>query len=307
MTGSEVPPNTAPPEVGPTGPVRRLRTRVVRAASALLLPLIQRVAREHIGGETVDDAMSVARRVAFEKHPCTLGFWDTADYVARDVADIYRESVEQLAVSGLDGYLSIKPPALGFDTEYAVELAASAERRGVRLHCDSHGTEAADPSHAMVQAMIDNVSTCDLGTTLPGRWSRSLSDAEWAIERGLGVRVVKGQWPDPADPKRDMRAGYLEVINRLAGRARQVAVASHDVPLVAEAITRLRAGGTPLELELIYGVPSAQALRWAHENHVTVRIYVPFGKGFIPNAIGLLRRNPRVALRVAKGIFSIGP
>jgi proline dehydrogenase len=107
--------------------------------------------------------------------------------------------------------------------------------------------------------------------------------------------VVKGQWPDPEEPGRDPSAGYLEVIGRLAGRARHVGVATHDVPLAAEAIARLRATNTPFELELLYGMPMARA---------PVRIYVPFGKGFIPSAVGVLRRNPRLAWLVLKDLVT---
>jgi len=284
--------------------LRRLKASALGKVSAFMLPLIQRAARSHVGGETIDDALCVARRLADEKTPSTIGFWDTADYSGRQVADIYLTAIEQLAASGLDSYVSIKPPALRFDSGLAAELAAAAQASRIRLHCDSHGPEVADPSHAMEQTMLEHLGAGSLSTTLPGRWSRSLSDADWAIERGLSVRVVKGQWPDPTDPKRDMRAGYLEVIDRLAGRVRHVGVASHDLSLAAEAIARLRAAGTSCELELLFGRPMAQSLRWARDNAVGVRIYVPFGKGYIPSAIGLLKHNPRLALRIISNIVT---
>jgi proline dehydrogenase len=279
---------------------------MVSRASAMLMPMAQRFARDHIGGDTVDDAICVARRLAADGIPSTLGFWPIGTETAREMAYQYFASTEALAASRLDGYLSIKPPAFGFDAGLATEMAARARALAVRLHCDSHGIESVDPSHRMIERMLDHLSPADLGTTLPGRWRRSLADADWAIERGLSVRVVKGQWPDPEDPKQDMRQGCLKVIDRLAGRARRVAVASHDLPLLAEATTRLRAAGTVCEVEAIYGVPMAPVLIWARENGVAFRAYIPYGKGFIPNAIGHLRRNPRLAWRVLKGMATPG-
>ena len=292
---------TAPPPDAAVVGWRRWRATAVKRASALLMPIVQRVARDQIGGETIEDAICVAHRLAGDGLPNTLGFWDGGAETARQVADVYVDSVEALAAGGLDGYLSIKPPALRFDVRLASEVAACAQGGGVRLHCDSHGTEAADLSHRMVETLLGHLPSSDLGTTLPGRWCRSLADADWAVERGLAVRVVKGQWPDPDDPDRDMRRGCYEVIDQLAGRARHVAVASHDVPLLAAGIAQLRAAGTSCEVELIYGPLMAAPLRWARDEGVAARIYVPFGKGFIPNAIGLLRRNPRLAWRVIKG------
>jgi proline dehydrogenase len=289
-----------PPLVG----FRRLKTRAVERTSALLLPIMQRAARGHVGGETIEDALCVARRLADETTPCTLGYWNTADCIPRQVADAYLAAVEVLAASALDAYLSIKPPALRFDPALADELASAAQRLSVRLHFDSHGPEAADLSCDLLDTMLGRLAAGRLGATLPGRWSRSLGDAEWAIERGLAVRVVKGQWPDPGDPERDMCAGFLEVIDRLAGRARHVAVATHDAPLAAQAISRLRAAGTSCEIEQILGMSSKRIARVAREAEVRVRIYIPYGKAYLPNAIRVLMRNPRLALQIAKNFVA---
>ena len=106
------------------------------------------------------------------------------------------------------------------------ELVAPAPRR-VRLHFD-----AWRPRQPIGPQLCDEFldGPAELSYTLPGRWRRSWT-TRLGGERGMTVRMVKGQWPDPADPKRDLRQGYLEVIDALAGRARHVAVATHDVPL----------------------------------------------------------------------------
>jgi len=294
-----------------TGPpaepaLRRLKDQALGKASAFLLPLVRRAARGHVGGESIDDAMCVARRFAVEGFPSTLGFWDTADDTGRQVADIYLGAIAHLADSSLDSYVSVKPPALRFDTSLAAEIAANARRARIRLHCDSHGPEVATASHAMEEAMLTVLGPERVSTTLPGRWSRSLGDADWVVDKGLSVRVVKGQWPDPAEPQRDMRAGFLEVIHRLSGRAGHVRVATHDVPLAAEAIGRLRHAGTSCELELLFGRPMKSSLRWAALNRVPVRVYVPFGKGYVPSVIGLLRHNPKLALHLLRSLVIPG-
>lgn len=299
--------DTAPPTEAAQSPpttLRRAKARALAKGSALLVPVLHRAAREFIGGETIDDALAVSRKLAGDGAASTLGFWETGESVGRPVVEAYLATVERLAASGLDSTLSIKPPAMRFDAGCAAELAAAAKKHRVRIHCDSHGPEVADVSHEMEQAMLNHLPGTSLSTTLPGRWSRSLADAEPVIERNLGVRVVKGQWPDPAEPKRDLRAGFLEVIDRLAGRARHVGVATHEVALAAEAIARLQAAGTPCELELLFGRPMAQPMRWAQENGVRVRVYVPFGAGYIPSAIGILRHNPQLALRIVHGFIA---
>jgi proline dehydrogenase len=289
--------DTAPPK---ESLLKTLKAGTIRMISASVLPVLSRVAPNHVGGQTIEDAVRVAQRLSHEKTPSTLGFWDTADYSQRQVVDIYLATIRQLAGSGLDSYVSVKPPALRFATGAARELAAAASEADLRLHFDSHGPEAVERSHAMLQSMIDEVGADGLGTTIPGRWQRSLSDAGWAAERALNFRVVKGQWPDPCDPDRDMRAGFLAVIDQLAGRVPHVAVATHDLPLAEEAVRRLRSAGASFELEQILGMTTPQSLAWARQNNVKVRIYIPFGKGYIPNALGVLKRNPWLVWKLIK-------
>lgn len=295
------PAGTDPPQlVG----VRRWKTRAVEATSALLLPLLQRAARGHVGGETIGDALCVAKRLAEEKTACTLGYWNKADCTPREAAVNYFTAIERLAASGLDAYFSLKPPALRFDSELARELASAAQASSIRLHFDSHGIEVADLSCELLDVMLRTLSANYLGVTLPGRWTRSLKDAEWAIERGVAIRVVKGQWPDPADPERDLRAGFLEVIDRLAGRARHVAVATHDAPLAAEAISRLLAARTSCEIEQILSMTSKRTLRLATESGVSLRVYVPYGEAYLPSAIRVLMRNPRLIMPIARKLIA---
>jgi proline dehydrogenase len=107
-----------------------------------------------------------------------------------------------------------------------------------------------------------------------------------AIELGLTVRVVKGQWVDREVPERDPRAGFLEVIDGLAGKAKGVAVATHDPQLARESILRLQASSTPCELELLFGLPVRRVLPVAAELGVPVRYYVPYGSAWLPYALG---------------------
>ena len=296
---------TAPPDEAPLARLPALKAALSRMISGAMLPLVNRFARGFVSGETVDDAMTVASRLAGEGVSTTLGFWDTPDYTRQDVAGIYLRAVERLAAAGLDSYVSIKPPALGYDPLVAGRLAAGVTASGIRLHCDSHGPEAAGPSNRMLEAMLGAAPGANLGTAIPGRWLRSLADADWAVERGITVRVVKGQWPDPAAPQRDLRDGFMEVTDRLAGRARRVGVATHDLPLAEQAIALLRARGTSCELEQIYGMSSKRAVQWARERQIGLRLYIPFGKGYIPNALGVLKRNPRLAWVLLKGFAGV--
>lgn len=292
--------SSPPDEQAHPSPLVRFKRRLTGRLSSAILPLVKRAARPYVGGDTAGEALFVVDRLAREGFGATLGYWDRGRDSAQQIAEVYHNAIDCLSLQERDCYVSLKPPPLRFSHDLARELAAAAAAQALRLHCDSHGAEVADLSNEMLETMAEKLDTSRLGTTLPGRWSRSLRDADWASACGVNVRVVKGQWPDPDEPQRDVQTGYLAVIGRLAGRARHVSVATHDYDLARRAIGLLRGAGTPCDIELLLGMPARPLVAWARENGVKVRIYVPYGAGFVPNALGILKRNPRLLFAVAK-------
>jgi len=199
-----------------------------------------------VAGDTAAGAAGVAQRLRAEGYGSTIAYWDSGTEGPEPVAAEYERALCVAAATG--GYVSVKATAVSFRL-YLLERLAD---RGVRLHFDAMGPETVDETRALIERLPG-----ECGTTLPGRWRRSDADAEWAIERGLTVRIVKGQWPGPDE--RDPSRGFLELVDRLAGRARSVSVATHDTALAHTALERLRARGTPCELEQLYGLRRAPA------------------------------------------------
>lgn len=239
----------------------------------MVAELVRFAASRYVAGTTAEHARAVAARLAPRGYGCTICYWDSGREPPERVAAEYALAAQ--AARALDGYVSVKATALGFSWDLVAPLAQD----GARLHFDAMAPDTVDETKALVER-LPGVH----GTTLPGRWRRSDDDAEWAVERGLAVRVVKGMWEGPDD--RDPRAGFLSVVDRLAGRAAFVAVATHDRRLAAEALSRLRARATPCELEQLYGLPCAPA---------PARIYLPYGTAWLPYALAHLRRRPRAA------------
>lgn len=266
------------------------------------LPLLRKAARNYVAGPGLPDALRLAHTFAARGVPAsTLCFWDARDDLARHVADMYLATVRAIRNASLDSYVSIKAPSLAFDTGLVAEIAEAACAANVRMHFDSLGAETVDRTFRLIEHA--SKYTAPLGCTLPGRWRRSAGDAQRAARMGLRVRVVKGQWPDPqADV--DPHAGFLEIVDALAGGPAQVAVATHAPALAAAAIGKLQSAGTPCEMELLYGLPSRTVLKVARDLAVPVRYYLPYGHAWLPYALRQARRNPRIlwwVLRDAAG------
>jgi len=256
------------------------------------LPLLRKAARGYIAGPELPDALRLAQAFAARGVPAsTLCFWDALEDIPRHVADIYLATVRAIQRARLDSYVSVKAPSLAFDAGLVAEIVEAARAAGILVHFDSLAEETADPAFRLIEQA--RAHQAQLGCTLPGRWRRSPRDAQRAAQMGLRVRVVKGQWPDPGGDV-DPHAGFLEVVDALAGGQTEVAVATHEPVLAAAAIQKLQSAGTPCELELLYGLPSRAALTVARQFAVKVRYYLPFGHAWLPYALGQARRDPRI-------------
>jgi proline dehydrogenase len=241
---------------------------------------------------TLEGARRICLRLQGEGFGSTVAFWNSDSDSVEDISQSCLELLDLLGELDTHSYLSVKLPAMQFDSKAVDLILQAAAPTGRLVHFDSHGPEDADRMFATIEEAMAHHK--NLGCTIPGRWRRSIDDARLAARQGLRVRVVKGQWPDPLDPEMDTRAGFLNVVDELCGSARCVAVASHDVQLARQALERLLAAGTPSELELLHGLPRRRAIAAAHELGVPVRFYVPRGKAWLPYALKQVRKNPRM-------------
>ena len=214
----------------------RLAERLRALAKNSVGWLVSRVSRNYIAGDTLADAERIREQLARQGLSATIGYWNAEQQPPRAVAEQYLAGLDMLSRDERGTYLSIKLPTLGFAPRLLDAVAARARKTGRRIHFDALGPEVVDQTRQQIERTLAAFPGVDIGYTLPARWRRSLDDAAWVAEHKLWVRVVKGEWPDPADPHRDMRAGYLELIDKLAGRARHVSVATHDPRLAAEAV-----------------------------------------------------------------------
>lgn len=222
--------------------------------------LAERAARRYVAGSSLDDALRVAagRRV-------TIGYWDDGGEDPQAVAAEYAEAAA--AVKGHDAYVSAKAPAIRYDPE----LLASV---GAPVHLDALGPGTVERTWRLAESVPVR------SVTLPARWRRSLADVDRVSELGVRVRVVKGQFASGDDV--DPRAGFLALVDRLAERGVPTAVATHDAALAAEALRRAHEP----ELEQLYGLRPVPG---------DARLYVPYGRAYLPYAVRQLRRRPRVA------------
>lgn len=264
----------------------------------ILVRMVESMARPYVAGRTLDDALRVAERARARGSAVTLCYWHDENDPAERLQAAYVEVIAAVSRAGLDAHMSMKVPGFAGEAEMIASVMAEARRHGVAVDIDAHAPAQAEADYAVAEYLGPE----GLGIAVPGRWAQAPDLADRAVEMGLRVRVVKGQWSDPQAPALDPAEGFLAVIDRLAGRAREVGVATHDPALAREAIGRLIAAGTPVEQELLFGLPMSPAVEIGRAAGVATRVYLPFGTAWLPYSIKKALRTPGTVPRIISDI-----
>ena len=201
-------------------------------------------------------------------------------------------------------YLSLKPPALNFDPEFAAAIAATALTNGHGVHFDSHKFAETDATLRLLEEILkrklpsgDSRRGWNFSLSIPSRWKRSAADARWAVERGVRVRLVKGDFGATAAEEVEPGRGFLDLVRQLAGAVPNLALATHDCALARESIAICQKAGSVPQLELFFGRPASDILALSRETGVPVGFYVPYGDTLLVYVIRDLLTNPLKLLR----------
>jgi proline dehydrogenase len=268
---------------------------MTRALAAVREGLRLHAGRAYVAGPRLADGLAAAERARRRELLVTVAHWGRQAGTADPTLSLGAAGALAAGAGGPWAQLSLKAPALGYDVAVIVERC---RRAGVPAMFDAHGIGDSDAT--LAAALAAREAGAEAGIALAGRWARSAADAEAAIGGGVRVRIVKGQFAAPARDELDPTGGCLALVERLAGRARHVALGTHDPELARAGLRTLLASGTPCELEVLLGVPARAAVAEARAAGVPVRVYVPFGEPDVPYDPAQARREPRIALRLAR-------
>jgi len=197
-----------------------------------------------------------------------------------------------------DAYdLSLKAHAFGYDLGLLQQVSQRAALRNMGIEFDSHGTEAADVTHRVAEKL--RIFHDNIVCAVPARWPRSLEDVQWAADHQIGIRVVKGQWPDPKNMRIDHLKNYLAIVERAAARKVKVYVATHNPSIARESLRILQGAGCPCELEVMFSLPLG-VTKAATKLGIPVRVYIPYGFPYLPYNLTHVHTRPAVALWAMK-------
>lgn len=271
-------------------------------------PIVRRVSRRYIAGDTLRDAVAAVREL---NHG---GFMATLDVLGESVTDRslveaaareYEAALRAIIEARLGSNLSVKPTQFGLKLDFdlclervcgLVRLAREA-RTFVRL--DMEDSSCTSPTLDLYRRLRAE-GLQSVGVVLQAYMRRSLNDVK-DLPEGANVRLCKGIYIEPPEIAYRDRAlvnkNFVHLLEALFDRGCYVGIATHDEELVWEAyriIERRKLPQASYEFQMLLGVAEPLRGRIRRDGH-RLRVYVPFGSHWYAYSLRRLKENPRIA------------
>jgi proline dehydrogenase len=272
-------------------------------------PIVGFFAKGYIAGEELRHAVSVTRDLNRKGMMATIDI--LGEFIkTRDEATYFKEQCFEILKGidreGLDANLSLKPTQLGLelDKEFAFanirEIVAMAASLSNFVRIDMEDHPCTDDTIEFFRRLRDEFPG-HVGVVLQAYLRRTLDDIENLSDGLLHFRLCKGIYNEP----REIAYKDMAIINRnftcclelMFEKKAYVGIATHDEKLVFEAQLLIRKFGLKredYEFQMLLGVDQQLREMLVKEGH-RLRVYVPFGKSWLPYSKRRLKENPSIA------------
>ena len=200
-------------------------------ANGTKVPFVRRAVSKFMPGESFDDMLVAAKATAtegiggvFTRLGENVKDRAEADAVARH----YLEVIDRIRAAGISCEPSIKLTQLGLDIDRELAfghlraLAARAQAAGSYLWIDMEQSSYVDVTLDLTRRLKQEFPA--VGVCLQAYLFRTRQDLEDVTSRGIGVRLVKGAYNEPASvafPKKsDVDANYLALAQAMLSPGR---------------------------------------------------------------------------------------
>ena len=263
------------------------------------------MARRFVAGETLDEAIAVARACN------NAGMIASLDYLGENVStiteaqhsrDAYLQIFERIAREQLQANVSCKLTQLGLDlsSEFCEGLVLSIAERAAAcdnfLRIDMEGSIYTQRTVELVKRVRS--ATPAVGTVIQSYLYRSEGDIHDLLAYGCRIRLCKGAYREASDvaypAKRDVDANYVRLMRILLPSGFYHGIATHDPRMIAQTIrcaAENKISKDDFEFQMLYGVRTDLQRRLVRDGY-RLRIYIPYGKDWFPYFMRRLAERP---------------
>lgn len=207
--------------------------------------------------------------------------------------------------------LSAKVSALGMDISYDLckrNVESLIDKVG--QHTVRFDMEGSDLTERTLKLGLELQKTHkNLGLVLQAYLHRTSKDIQSVIEQGVSTRLCKGAYKEPdsiAYQSMDqIRENFLKQAFRLLKEGNLPAIATHDeilIEQISEFIEREKISHDSFYFELLYGVRRDVQHALLNKGY-QVRIYVPYGKAWLPYTLRRLAERKENIFFVVKNLI----
>jgi proline dehydrogenase len=258
---------------------------------------VKRATKRFMPGEAPEDALRAAQLLKAEGRGTVftkLGEAIVVPAEAEAVRDHYLWFFDQLAASGLDGHVSIKPTQLGLDLSFDTclahlfTLAAKSEAIGKTFWIDMEDTSYVDRTLDLYRAV--KARHPHTGLCLQAYLRRTPADLESLFPIKPIIRLVKGAYAEPANlafpVKADTDRAFYELSDRMLAEAVKgnclPVLGTHDIALLDRLVARAKALGATdkqYEIHMLYGIRDTDQRRLRSDGRV-VKTLISYGSSW---------------------------
>ncbi|HXO04303.1 MAG TPA: proline dehydrogenase family protein [Candidatus Sulfotelmatobacter sp.] len=279
--------------------------------SKRLAPLImhnglsRRVARRFVAGETLDDAVEVARKVngAMQLASLDLLGENVSDEAgARQAAENYLAIFERIEREKLDSNVSLKLTQLGIDLDEGLcqelleKIIARAAAQGNFVRIDMEGSPYTERTVEITKRVRAKYSA--VGTVMQAYLYRTEEDVLELISAGCRLRLCKGAYKEPPDiafpNKSDVDANYVKLMKLLLPSGIYHGIATHDPAMIdatKDFAREKKIGREQFEFQMLYGIRTDLQKQLVRDGF-RLRIYIPYGTDWFPYFMRRLAERP---------------
>jgi proline dehydrogenase len=269
-----------------------------------------------VAGETVEEAVRAARELNRQGIRVTMDLLGENTLSREDASRTTEEIIaliDRIHVEKIEGNVSIKLTQLGLalGTDICHQNLMGILRRAAELDTfvrvdmeDSSYTQRTLDMVIRAHGEIPNV-----GTVIQAYLYRSEQDVRLLIEHGIGIRLCKGAYLEPATlvfrKKRDTDANYIKLMQIMLPTGLRHGVATHDERLIDAARRIAAERGIPksqVEFQMLYGIRRDLQQLLAREGY-GMRTYIPYGARWYPYFMRRLAERPSNVLFILRNLF----
>lgn len=282
-------------------------------------PIVGHFAKGYIAGSKLDHAVAVTRDLNRQGMLSTidiLGEFITTMEQARFFKEQCLQILTAIHAEGLGSNLSLKPTQLGLSLDkeacYAnlEEIVAHAAKLGSFVRIDMEDHPCTDDTLEFFRRLRAEYPG-HVGTVLQSYLRRTPGDIEALADGELNFRLCKGIYNEPRmvaykDPA-VVNRNYVFCLEKLFQKQAYVGIATHDEKLVFEALRLIDQYGLQrdqYEFQMLLGVDEELRRILVKGGH-RLRIYVPFGKDWLPYSRRRLKENPNIARHALRQMLGL--